>query len=89
MGSHVLTLQQGPHSWRGGGRGPGVLAVPPRALLTLSSPPHSEEPLSLPAPSGSKRRRQLDSEDEDGDVGECSPLPRLWGGTFPPFCLFP
>ncbi|NXJ16754.1 TIM protein, partial [Odontophorus gujanensis] len=41
-----------------------------------------EEPLSIPAPSGSKRRRQqLDSEEEeDGDLGGCSPLPDLWGG---------
>ncbi|NXC48119.1 TIM protein, partial [Penelope pileata] len=32
---------------------------------TLGSDSESEEPLAIPVPSGSKRRRQLDSEDED------------------------
>ncbi|NXV24268.1 TIM protein, partial [Cepphus grylle] len=46
-------------------------------------PPHccSEEPVPSPGQTGTKRRRALDSEDEDdGSSGACTPLPSLLGG---------
>ncbi|NXW39345.1 TIM protein, partial [Phaetusa simplex] len=69
--------------------GPDPPPPPPQGLL---EPPHganpcphccSEEPVPVPSPVqlGTKRRRALDSEDEDdGSSGGCSPLPSLLGG---------
>ncbi|NXN52702.1 TIM protein, partial [Rynchops niger] len=67
----------------------GLLEPPPDpdaaepSAAGLGSDSESEEPVPVPSPvqPGTKRRRALDSEDEDdGSSGGCSPLPSLLGG---------
>ncbi|NWS64010.1 TIM protein, partial [Chunga burmeisteri] len=64
-------------------RGPRPLGSPRAGLSGANPPPHccSEEPVPVPSlvQLGTKRRRELDSEDEDGSSGGFSPFGLSWG----------